>query len=80
MDIDDRPRPIGDLASRLATEGLDHLSVDELDARIALLEAEIARTTAHRDRARAHRAAADALFGKPPFENQGAPPPGGPAA
>jgi uncharacterized small protein (DUF1192 family) len=75
MDIDDRPRPVGDLANRLATEGLDHLSVDELDARIALLEAEIARTGAHRDRACSHRAAADALFGKP-----AAPPPGGPAA
>jgi uncharacterized small protein (DUF1192 family) len=64
MDIDDRPRPQGDLASRLATESLDHLSLEDLAARIALLEAEIARTAAHRDRARSHRAAADALFGK----------------
>lgn len=66
MDIDDRPHPLGDLASRLATEPLDHLSVDELAARITLLEAEIARTAAHRDKAKSHRAAADALFGKPP--------------
>jgi uncharacterized small protein (DUF1192 family) len=66
MDIDERPRPQGDCASRLATESLDHLSVDELDRRIALCEAEIARISAHRARARAHRAAADALFGKPP--------------
>jgi len=66
MDIDDRPRPLGDSASRLATESLDHLSLAELDARISLCEAEIARIMAHRDRAKAHRAAADALFGKPP--------------
>ncbi|WP_353230243.1 DUF1192 family protein [Novosphingobium sp.] len=74
MDIDDRPRPTGDLASRLATEVLDHLSVDELGQRICLLEAEIARTASHRDRATAHRAAADALFGRPasapPAESQ----------
>ena len=38
----------------------------ELAARITLLEAEIARTAAHRDKAKSHRAAADALFGKPP--------------
>jgi uncharacterized small protein (DUF1192 family) len=66
MDIDDRPRPQGDLASQLATESLDRLSLDELAARIALLEAEIARTAAHRDRAGAHRAAADALFSRAP--------------
>ena len=35
----------------------------ELAERIALLEAEIARVKAHRDKAAAHRAAADALFG-----------------
>jgi uncharacterized small protein (DUF1192 family) len=72
MDIDDRPRPLGDLASQLARESLDHLSVDELGERIALLEAEIARVIAHRDRAQSHRAAADALFGR-----QAAAPPGG---
>lgn len=65
MDPDDVQRSTGDLASKLAGESLDHLSVHELDARIALLDAEIARTAAHRDRAQSHRAAADALFGKP---------------
>ena len=65
MDIDDRPRPKGDLASLLVRESLDHLSVDELGERIRLLEQEIARIVAHRDRAQSHRAAADALFGKP---------------
>lgn len=63
MDIDDRPRPMGDLASKLATESLDHLSRDELDLRVTLLQAEIARTIAHRHHVIAHKAAAEALFG-----------------
>jgi uncharacterized small protein (DUF1192 family) len=54
---------MADAASRLAREDLDPYSNDELEARIALLEAEIARVKDHRDRASAHRAAADALFG-----------------
>ena len=36
----------------------------ELAERIAQLEAEIARVRRHSEGARAHRAAADALFGK----------------
>ncbi len=63
MDDDDRPRPRGDAADALSRESLDSYSQDELSARIALLEAEIARVRAHRDKAAAHRAAADALFG-----------------
>ena len=63
MDDDERPSPSGDAASRLATEALGPYSQDELAARIALLEAEIARVKAHSDKASAHRAAADALFG-----------------
>ncbi|MFN3516053.1 MAG: DUF1192 family protein [Novosphingobium sp.] len=59
---DDLPRPKGDAASLLAKESLDPLSQDELAERIALLEAEIARIKAHRNKAAAHRAAADALF------------------
>lgn len=59
---DDRPRPRGDAAGQLSRESLDSYSQDELAERIALLEAEIARVTAHRDKASAHRAAADALF------------------
>lgn len=66
MDMDDLPRRKGDLASQLAGESLDALSHDELTARVALLEQEIARTLAHRDRASAHRLAADALFRSPP--------------
>jgi uncharacterized small protein (DUF1192 family) len=64
MEEPDRPRPSGDAASRLATEDLAPYSQAELDERIALLEAEIARVTTHRNKAEAHRAAADALFGR----------------
>lgn len=64
MEEPDRPRPSGDAASRLSGEDLGPYSQAELDERIALLEAEIARVKAHRDKAAAHRAAADALFGK----------------
>lgn len=64
MDEDDRPRPRGDAASLLSKELLDSYSQDELLERIALLEAEIARVKAHRDKAAAHRMAAEALFGK----------------
>ena len=63
MDDDERPRPSGDAASLLAKEALDPYSHAELTARIALLEAEIARVAAHGDKGRAHRAAADLLFG-----------------
>lgn len=65
MDLDDLPRPKGDAASKLAGEDLSPYSQDELDERIELLEAEIARVAAHRDKAAAHRSAADALFRKP---------------
>ena len=64
MDDDDRPRPRGAAASSLSGESLDSYSQDELDARIALLEAEIARVAAHREKSAAHRLAADALFGR----------------
>lgn len=64
MDEDDRPRPRGDAASLLAKELLDTYSQDELMERIELLEAEIARVSAHHGKAAAHREAADALFGK----------------
>mgnify|MGYP002781136795 FL=1 len=66
MDDSERPRPGADAANRLAAEDLAPYSQAELDERIALLHAEIARVTAHRDRAAAHRAAADAFFGTGP--------------
>lgn len=65
MELDERPRPLGDLASQLALESLDSYSHHELEARIALLEAEIARVAAHRDKSAAHRLAAEALFRSP---------------
>lgn len=65
MDDDDLPRPRGDAASKLAGEPLDSYSVDELNVRIQLCEAEVVRIVAHRDKARAHRVAADALFRSP---------------
>ena len=65
MEDDDLPRIKGAAASRLAAEDLAPYSQDELDERVALLEAEIARVKAHYAKAASHRAAADALFGKP---------------
>lgn len=66
MDENDLPRPRGDAASKLASEDLSPYSKDELEERIALLEAEIARVEGHRLKVAAHRDAADALFKKPP--------------
>ena len=62
MDEDDLPRRRGDAASLLSKESLDTYSQDELADRIALCEAEIERIKAHRDKASAHRLAADAFF------------------
>lgn len=64
MDADDLPRKRGDAANQLSTELLDTYSQDELLARIALLEAEIARVKAQHAKAANHRKAAEALFGK----------------
>lgn len=46
----------------LAKQDIDPLSVEELDARVAALEAEIARTRARREFAVNHKARAEALF------------------
>jgi uncharacterized small protein (DUF1192 family) len=48
----------------LAREDLDLHAVGELEERIALLEAEIARTRAQMSRKQAGRAAAEALFAR----------------
>jgi uncharacterized small protein (DUF1192 family) len=53
-----------DPLTQLARQDLDPLSQDELTARIAALEAEIARVRAHREAASQHRSAADALFNR----------------
>jgi uncharacterized small protein (DUF1192 family) len=67
MDDDHRSRrrsAEGDLgaASLLASESLDSYSLKELDARVALLESEISRVRAHREKAASHMQAAEALF------------------
>jgi uncharacterized small protein (DUF1192 family) len=46
----------------LGKQPLDPLSVAELEARVAALEAETLRTKNHMERAVNHRATADALF------------------
>jgi uncharacterized small protein (DUF1192 family) len=63
MDMDDHP-PVraDDPLAALARQDLDPLSVDELRARIAALEAEIGRVRTRLDRAATDRASADALF------------------
>lgn len=65
MDLDDLlPRRKDDHLAALAKQDLDPLSVDELDARIAALQAEIERTRAKLEGARSFRSAADSLFKK----------------
>ncbi|WP_422056720.1 DUF1192 domain-containing protein [Sphingomonas sp.] len=59
---DDLPRRTDDPAALLARQDLDPFSVSELEARIALLETEIARCRTIIQRAVNHRASADALF------------------
>lgn len=65
MDLDelfpDRP---DDPLTLLAKQDLDPFSVEELEARILLLEAEIARVRAKLEAAVSFRASADELFKK----------------
>ena len=62
VDLDENlPRP-ADLLTQLARQDLDPLSVAELEARIAALEAEIVRARTRIERAVNHRASADSLF------------------
>ncbi|GGB70208.1 DUF1192 domain-containing protein [Blastomonas aquatica] len=53
-----------DAAQKLGSEDIDAYSVDELDARIALCRAEMARCEARKAFATRHRASAEALFRK----------------
>jgi uncharacterized small protein (DUF1192 family) len=64
MDTDEIAPPprVDDLVAALARQDLDPLSAIELDARIAALAAEIARTRRCADVASAQRNAADELF------------------
>jgi uncharacterized small protein (DUF1192 family) len=62
MDADEPLNRSQDPLALLAREDLDRLSLAELDARIAALEAEAARTRAKRDGATTFRSAAEQLF------------------
>jgi uncharacterized small protein (DUF1192 family) len=65
MDVDDLlPHRKDDPLATLVRQDLDPLSVEELGARIAALEAEIARTRAKLEGARSFRSVADSLFRK----------------
>ena len=63
MDLEDiLPKRGDDPLVQLVRQDLDPLSNDELTARIAILESEIARCRARLDRAVNHRASAESLF------------------
>lgn len=65
MDLDELfPDKPGEPLALLVKQDLDPLSVEELEARIAVLEGEIARVRAKMEAAVNHRASADALFKK----------------
>jgi uncharacterized small protein (DUF1192 family) len=64
MDDEDLPRRRSDELAALTRQSLDPLSQDELVDRIAVLEAEIARTKAQMAAASAQKSAAEALFKK----------------
>ena len=62
MDDDDLPRRRDDVLAALTKQSLDPLSIEELDDRVAVLEAEIARTKNHKAAAGGFKANAEALF------------------
>ena len=65
MDLDELfPSKPDDPLTLLTRQDLDPLSVEELDARIAVREGEIARVKAKKDAAVQFRASADAIFKK----------------
>ena len=66
MDVDDLfPRKPGDPLVELARQDLDPMSIEELQARVEALKAEIDRVDNHMARAQTHRSAAEELFKKP---------------
>ena len=63
MDLDETlPNRAGDPLASLIAQDLDPLSVKELEARIVVLEGEIARSRTKMQRAVNHRATAHELF------------------
>ena len=66
MDLDELiPDKPDDPLKLLTRQDLDPLSVEELEARIAILEAEIGRVRAKLNQSVNFRASADELFRKP---------------
>ena len=66
MDLDELfPSKPHDPLVALGKQDLDPFSIDELEERVELLKAEIARVEAHMNRAQTHRSAAEELFKKP---------------
>jgi len=66
VDLEDLfPSKPGDPLVELGRQDLDPMSIGELNERIELLKAEIARVEAHMQRAQSHRSAAEELFKKP---------------
>ncbi|MFL6727816.1 MAG: DUF1192 domain-containing protein [Sphingomicrobium sp.] len=66
MDLEELfPSKPDDPLVALAKQDLDPISIDELQERIELLKAEVARVEAHIERVRTHRSAAEELFKKP---------------
>lgn len=61
---EDLPRRRDDALLILSRQDLDPFSIDELEERIAILQAEIARAKAHIDAASSTKASAEALFRK----------------
>lgn len=63
MDLDELfPSKPDDPLVALAKQDLDPMSIEELQARIEALRAEIARVEDHMQRAQTHRSAAEELF------------------
>jgi uncharacterized small protein (DUF1192 family) len=66
MDLEELfPSKPDDPLVALGKQDLDPMSIAELQERIELLKAEIARVEAHMQRAQTHRSAAEELFKKP---------------
>lgn len=65
MDLEELfPNKPGDPLVELGKQDLDPLSIEELQARIETLEAEIVRVKTHIESAQSHRSAAEELFKK----------------
>lgn len=66
MDLEELfPSKPDDPLVALAKQDLDPISIEELQQRIELLKAEIARVEVHIERVLKHRSAAEELFKKP---------------